>query len=277
MRDIESFSKKAISNHDNYLEGFFAGVKSKNYFLGVNYASAVTGINFSHKGSDLLDKINAFDLAEIAEANIGQVNMIQVSSFCGPDGLIWGYDVCQTKKEKDAWSIEYVADKKGKDIPVYDAAPLRKAFKSLTGSVGNPRFPFRPASHVPCAAKYINICGPAIIYVGVGLGIPKNRDKNACLIMEDMGMIPLQEKDNQNYRKMITENLVKSVVQIGDNQRVDFKEIFVGMSESHIQKKQVGCSLVAMPYFVLAKKAYPKNKQISQIKFNEWKQLMEKN
>src|SRR5579863_6199157 len=44
-------------------------------------------------GSPMLDYTIAFDRAEGAAANITQTNLITVSSFNGPQGLLLGYDL----------------------------------------------------------------------------------------------------------------------------------------------------------------------------------------
>ncbi len=271
-RNIAEISRQAVAERPDYLEGFFTGAKSRNYFLGINYASAVVNKKFSHPGSALLDCINAFDLAEVAQANIGQINMIKVSSFCGPDGIIWGYDVAQVPKEINHWGIDPVGDTDGNKIPIYDADPLREAFKKLTGTVSKKRFPFLPAAHVPCAAKFVTVLEPGFIFSAVGIGIPVERDKAACLIMEDIGSLSLEELGTygSNYQEVVVNNLAKSIVQIGKNQQVKFKEIFAGISEAKVEKEQAGCSLVAMPYFVLAKNAYPKDQDLDKLSLSEW-------
>lgn len=100
MKDIESIAQKAVSSEKRYCEGFFAGAKTGNYFFGINYALAVARKEFSYNGSSLLDETNVFDLAEIEQANIGQINMLTVSSFCGPKGIIWGMMFARQKKQK---------------------------------------------------------------------------------------------------------------------------------------------------------------------------------
>jgi len=57
---------------------------------------------FSHKGSEVLDSVLAYDRAEVEDIYLGQINMSLVSSFSGPEGLIWGYDCA--RKAEEAWS-----------------------------------------------------------------------------------------------------------------------------------------------------------------------------
>lgn len=86
-----------IATQDDFCEGLWATL-SNQCILGINYAVTKTEKQFFHDGSTVLDQINAFDLAEIANANIGQINLIKVSSFCGPGSLIWGYDIAKAER-----------------------------------------------------------------------------------------------------------------------------------------------------------------------------------
>ncbi len=114
-----------------------------------------------------------------------------------------------------------------------------------------------PGSHVPCAGKNIKIEGPGIVYAAIGIGIAKDRQKDACLLMEDIGSIPLKynKKEIEAYKKLIKINLAKSILQIGRNQRVKYSECFVGVIAIEAAKNEIVCALVAAPYFTLARKA----------------------
>lgn len=261
--------KKFLSKEKKYCEGFFANSKGNNYFLGINFSVAKTPIKFSHKGSQILDCINAFDLAEIKEINIGQINMMTVSSFCGPKGKIWGLDACSIKQKVN---LDINVKQNNKKIPVYDINHLKNAFKELVGTIESPRFSFLPGSHVPCAVKTISVRGEKIIYSALGLGIPEDRNKNACLLVEDVGYIP-KKSDLKKYKKNILENLAKSVLEIGKNQNIKYNEIFAGITDLQIGKNEIGCALVACPYFLLAEKANPAEKNIFKLSLNEWKKI----
>lgn len=261
--------KNFLSKEKDNCEGFFANSKGNNYFLGVNFSVAKAPVKLSHKGSNILDCINAFDLAEIKEANIGQINMMTVSSFCGPKGRVWGLDVCRADKEE---SLPIKLKQNNKEIPVYDITPIKNAFKELVGTIDNPKFPFLSGSHVPCAVKTLTIAGKKRIYSALGLGIPVNRDKNACLLMEDVGYIP-DKVESGKYKKNILKNLAQSVLEIGKNQNIEYKEIFVGITDMQIGKNEIGCALVACPYFLLAQKANPSKKDIFTLTLDEWKKI----
>jgi histidine decarboxylase len=272
-RNIDEIINNSVSSDSKRLEGFFASANTNTYFLGVNFAVAKTKKDLSHRGSSTLDKIKVFDLAETGAANIGQINMMIVSSFCGPKGLIWGYDVCKAVKEINKWNIAYI-NSAGEEVKIYAIENLVNAFKKLTGTIEEPRFPFLAGSHVPCASKQITIEDEGTIYTALGIGIPEDREKNACLLMEDIGTIPSDVEDIEEYKKEIVKNVVKSIFKIGDIQKIKYKEIFIGIKEIKVGKGEIGCALVAAPYFTLASDALPKQKKLHDLNINEWERLV---
>ena len=260
------------STSDQFLEGFFVSEKSSHYLLGINFSAASAKKTFSHDGSTNLDEINAFDRAEISGANLGQINMMKVSSFCGPKGLIWGYDACHAKRLPNKWGITSRDVGYEGELSILDIDPVADAFKRLTGSVSSPRFPFLPGSHVPCAMKSVIQPGVAVLYSALACGIPENRQKSACLLMEDFGHIPLFMTYQAEYIREIVINIIKSVLSIGINQQVVYKEILVGLISIRVEADEIGCAMVAAPYFTLAKKAVLPASSLNLIKINEWEE-----
>jgi histidine decarboxylase len=260
----------AISPYDDYCEGYGnSGSSGNGYILGTFLGIGKAQAKLGHSGSRMLDEINAFDLAETDGPYIGQINMSIVSSFCGPQGLIWGYDLAVAKglrRNIDRSTFpKYVMDDRSGKIPVCSILPLVEATRSLFGTVDKKKFPLKPGAHVPCAGKNIKAEGPGRIYAGVAIGVAKNRDENACLLMEDTGQIPLENSISQDlvyaYEDMICTQLAESVVQIGHNQKVEYAEIFVGVKSIAINKDEIGCALVACPYFTIAKNAVKTSKK----------------
>jgi hypothetical protein len=95
--------------------------------------------------------------------------------------------------------------------------------------------------------------GPAFIYSSIGIGIPQRRDKkSACVLMEDVGVL---SENSLKIKKKVIKNVIGSVLEIGKNQK--------------IKKNEIGCVLVAMPYFHLAKKAF--TKKLTNQTLEEWK------
>lgn len=264
---MEKYFKIPTSTEPDHCEGFFACSDNNRYILGICLSIAKQKIKLSHPGSKNLDSINAFDLAEVSQANIGQTNMIKVSSFCGPKGLIWGLDLAIAQKEEDACPPQFG------DMKIFELAPLEEAFKKLTGTVEAPRFPFLPGSHVPCAFKNISAQGEKIIYSALAIGIPENRRTQACLLMEDIGEVPLGNYDIIKFNKNIRLKLIKSILEIGKNQKIRYKEVFLGIKELYVGKDEVGCALVASPYLLLAQNAIPQNKNILKLSLEEWEAI----
>lgn len=293
MSNIKSSLKNAISSHEQYCDGFHGG----NYITGIVLNVGVADLKFHHSGSWLLDSIIAFDRAEVASTNIGQINMITVSSFCGVGGLIWGYDIARHpnlyKKHELLKDYHIKGGLIKKNIPVYSAEALQESLFKLFGSIKEKRFPLIPGAHVPCAGKHISMIGPKHIYAAMGFGIAKHREKDACLFMEDIGQINEEvnfyEHDNgfvnknknsntQEIKTKILKNMAKSIIEVGKTQNIEFKEIFVDMVDIVIKENQVGCALVAAPYFSLAKNAISENDLSLMSKYSlfEWENQFKK-
>lgn len=276
---------KAISPYKNYCNGYGnSGTLDNSYLVGLIFGIGKTKKELYHEGTSILDNINAFDRAEVENAYLGQINMVTVSSFCGPMGGLIGYDILKPKniyKFHKYFPEGEIVGSDSKKIPVYTASTLVEATKSLFGTVNDKRFPLAPGSVVPCAGKHISKKGPKHIYCGFGLGIAKNHKRDAHLFMEDIGDIPLYIKGTEVeglYRHKILENLAKSVLRIGENQKVSYKEIFVEMHDVMIQPDEIGCSLVAAPYITLAQNAIPEKgiDTLFDISLESWKKEMDK-
>lgn len=246
-----------ISPYENYCDGYGNSLSTGNaYLLGLVLSVGKSVKKFSHSGSKMLDEINVFDIAETTETYIGQINMSLVSSFCGLNGLIWGYDICRTKSNLVYQKELFRANLDGISAPVYSVSPVLKATKNLFGTLEKKKFPLLPGSHVPCAGKNIKMEGPGIIYASIAIGIPEIRNEDACLLMEDVGIIPDVIVANiSRYRDYINKNISNSVLQIGINQRVKYKKILVGAKLIIVKEGEIACALVAAPYFTIAKNA----------------------
>lgn len=251
---------QALGKYTKYCDGYGnPGASGSGYFVGLALGIGVAKLQFNHIGSSWLDSINAFDKAEVSDVNIGQMNMITVSSFCGPHGSFWGYHIA---KQKNLYKKHRLLPKgsilyRKKSVPVYSAEPLIDATRELFGTKDKKKFPLKPGAHVPCAGKHITKEGPAQLYCGVGFGIAENGERDANLIMEDVGEIPydIPEEERNHYKRSILENIAKSIMAVGKNQGVKYKEIFVDIKDTHVAPDEIGCALVAAPYFTLAQKA----------------------
>lgn len=272
---IKQTLEGAISPYKDYCEGYGnVGSSGNNYILGFILAVGKTKMHLSHDGSQTLDEIMAFDLAEVEHTYLGQINMSTVSSFCGPQGLIWGYDICPTNKLKNQKPLFQIKNHKHHLIDVLSIGPLLDSTEDLFGSSNKRRFILKPGSHVPCANKSMKLHGPGRIYSAIGVGIAKNREKDACLLMEDFGKIP-ETNDLKGYENIILNKMAQSVVQVGKNQKVEFEKIFVGLRSIYAKDNEIVCALIAAPYFTIAQGAIVNDLDtMSKISLEKWRKKL---
>ena len=84
-----SIVKGAVGPNETYCSGYGEpGASGRNYVLGLVLGTGLAKFNLRHDGSQLLDEINAFDRAEVAETNLGQINMTIVSSFLSYNSVL---------------------------------------------------------------------------------------------------------------------------------------------------------------------------------------------
>jgi len=254
-----------VSPYEQYCVGYSG---RGGYLTAVVMGQGAFRKTFAHAGSNLLDSIVAYDRAEIDGPYIGQINMTTVSSFCGPEGLIWGYDIARVDCGTPSFlTSEDLAEFTG--MTIRDASGLRAAATALFGTNDDRHFPFLPGAHVFCAGRYRFFDGPTSVYSAVALGIPQDRDSAAAVLMEDVGQLDLVEQATTNATKRnVLLGMIRSVLEIGRNQRVKYAEIFIDMSLKRIAAGDVGCALVAVPYFHLARHAHDDN--LADQTIDEW-------
>ena len=112
----------ALSPHERFSSGYSG---HGGYLLGLVIEIGRCKRGFRHDGSDVLDTIAAFDDAEIKGTYLGQVNMLTVSSFSGPQGLIWGYDILPSKGGPSV--LTSTLQKKIPKLILRDGMEIRKA------------------------------------------------------------------------------------------------------------------------------------------------------
>jgi histidine decarboxylase len=270
MFSIKNTIKESVSPYEYYCDGFKSpGGSGKGYIGAIVLSVGKSPRQFSHEGSSTLDGIIAYDNAEAESAYIGQINMTIVSSFLGPQGIIFGYDIAKTEYKNDL--IGYAGENK---VPVYGTKSFEDAGVSLLGTRDEKHFPFIPGSHVPCAGRYITEEGPAHIYCAIAVGIPDDRETSAVLLMEDTGKLTNDDKDKQ--KEKIKRDIAESVLKVGETQGIKYKEIFVGLKDVEVGENEFGCALVAMPYFSLAKKAILEEVNIESSTLRDWEKACQK-
>jgi len=177
-----------------------------------------------------------------------------VSSFNGPQGLLWGYDLLPQP---------FAAHPLASDPRVRSAQPLLDATTALYGTISSPRFPIMPGQHVLCAYKTGYQNGPCVLYGALAVAIAADRQRNADLFLEDYG--PLADGQDEersgvgeaDRERAVLEHLIDAVDRIRDNLRVEYSAIFVGFRACRVRAGEVGCVLTAAPYVHLARSAVP--------------------
>ena len=207
-------------------------------------------VNIKGLGKDeALEGIIAYDKAERNGAYIGQINMITVSSFSGPNSaILWGYDIAEISDlySKKLYDIE--------NIPVYSMDPLLQATQTLFGTEEDRLFPPLAGAHVPCATKCANSKDPSTgaptsgwVWCFFSLGIAENRERDACVFVEDAGFFPdeftygkVKALDEQEVIKQLNKKIQVTISQLlcGKNQSITFKEIFVSYRYLKVNQDQ---------------------------------------
>jgi len=251
---------------------------------GLGYISVLT-LSTGKAKKELNAPINnilPFDEAEAGigdkggNAYIGQINLLQASSFSGPNGLVWGYHIAEAeaRQAKTLKPLFHQDTPDGGKIPVYDAEPLLNAGRRLFGTRDNPRYPMLPGSHIIAAYKDHTAEGPATVWCVLGVAISSDPATNANLFMEACDEIKKEAPVPEAFFDGVLKDLAKSMVRVGENQHVVYKEIFLGYKSEFVPPGMLGTALAAVPYIVLAKTAVPKGGPTKLLKMSiaQWEQ-----
>lgn len=227
--------------------------------------------------------IVSYDRCEKNDAYIGQINMLTVSSFCGQNGAVWGFDLAKhddiaTGKEKPMY-MQSQPD--GPDIPVYNARPLLDAAERLFGREKQRRFPPMPGAHVICANKDVTARGPLWVWSSIGIAILKNRSDGSCLFIEDtntFGDEHTTETELVDFLEGTLRKVTNSIALCGQDQSVVYDRIYVGYKYTYVKPDQVGCALTCAPYIYLAQDAIPEGMEASDLQrltISDWEKKLD--
>ena len=266
MKNVKPVIGDLRSSLADHCEG---ALDPSRYVVAVNAAAAKVPREFGHEGSRALDGICAFDAAEKTAAYLGQVNLIEVSSFCGPGGLIWGHDLARSTGV--VRRLTELSDGFGRRVPVYDAAPLIEAATALFGTVADARYRILPGSLCPAAYKYAVVPGPARCFAAIGLGIVEDRGSSACIFMEDAGSFA-PGGSAAAERECVIGAVAGSVLAVAANQKLRCAGIYAACACVEAGEGEVGCALVAAPFLRLAGNAWPRGglRRLRQMTLGEW-------
>ena len=277
----KDFLPTIVGRYNKYCEGY--NLSRAGYVTVITLHTNIMDQRLSSPSVIDLSKlyeINAFDLAEATGPYMGQINMITVSSFSGPTGFIWGLDIAVNDalnevKNKPLLTVSDPTDEKNQ-IPIFSASPLIESAYELFGTEQKKNFPLFPGSHVPCVNSFYYSKGSdEYVFSGIGIGIAENRTKNADLFMQFANSI--KKNINKNAARLeIIKSLAKSVIEVGINQKVRYKEIYVEVEIKRVPQNKYGCAFTAIPYILLARDAIPYQnaEKLQDLSLYEWKELV---
>jgi histidine decarboxylase len=275
--------KGAIAPYSAQCDGYGnPGAGGSGYVAVVTLKTAQTPKELAIPGQtgEGLDGTVAFDQAEAAGAYLGQVNLIDASSFIGPNGVLWGYDLAKAAdgaERKPAKPAELPATG---GIPVRPVEPLLEAAARLFGSRDEPRFPLLPGTPVVAAHKEITAAGPTTVWCGIALAIAEDRRSGANLIVEQCGEYKPQPEGatEDQYFRLARENLAKSVLRMAKNHNVKYREILLGIKQESVREGFVGHAMATVPYVVLAREAVPLGgvERLAKMSLADWEQALQR-
>ena len=259
---------RAISPFDNYCDGFISpGAEGMGYVNALKVEASCTPAT----NDRLLDGITAFDQAETTGSYIGQINMITASSFSGIAASVWGYDLARNT-ELDSQSPLFEMEQYDKTmLPIYDAAPLLDAAKSLFGTMDSGlRFPLAPGAHVICANKSVTAYRPAEgqplgdgeaygVWSYISLSFARDRSVHASCFIEDAGLWT-ENADPERLKAFLEEHrkkVAQCTINCGRDSKIPFEKSYIGYAYCIMKPDSVGTAITVGPYFSLAKNALP--------------------
>jgi len=260
------------NNQDTYCKGYMEPGMLPG-ITGDTYISAVilsTGVVKARKS--ILDQglagIVSYDRAEKNDAYIGEINMLQASSFSGQSGAVWGYDLAvnieiKSKTVKPVFEVRY----KNTFIPVHPVQPLRDAARQLFGINEKRHFPPMRGSHIICAEKSYTTDytenpefyqSGAWAWCSIGLALAKDRDNHSSLFVEDVGYYD-GTKSEKEVRFLLDEKMKsvsESIILCGEDQHTEYTKIYAGWKATKAEPGEVGCALTCAPYVTLPRNVF---------------------
>lgn len=182
----------------------------------------------------------SFEQAMIKGAFLGQLNPIPGAQFIGPGNLIVGYDNATLPEQTPHFFLQQGENK----IPVYDIEPL------IGASIGYlKQFPVSPGTFVSMALKSKTMDGPTFVWSALILAVTKDRDQHASVLLLDAGRLNCDGYDQ--CRMILAEKIKQSalnILQTGSQNKIDFKDVFVGFKILEVPLGYVGTALAVVPF-----------------------------
>lgn len=268
MQNLKNNINNAISPFERNCAGYGFGHYSRGYITTVKVSTGKVEANLDTGLSDII----SYDRAAKNDAYFGQVNVLTATSFTGSHGAIWGYDlaVAEEISGKTMKPLSTIVRHDNSIIPIYDMAPLLNATERLFGTESVLRFPLLPGSMCIAAQKAAisDGTGPATMFAMLALAIAEDRNKHASLFLEDCAakQFPYDE---------LVQKVATSIILVGGNQNVLYKEIFIGYKEITVPKGYIASVKAVAPYILLAPAAIPCSLAASDLvnmTINQWEE-----
>jgi histidine decarboxylase len=128
----------AIGPYERFCDGYGnPGARGLGYLTVLKLA---IGEAPSGEMDEFLSEIVSYDSAETTGTYLGQINAITASSFCGPGGALWGYDVARVPSIADGSLLPIFFQTRGDgvEIPGYPLEPLLEAGRPGFSACFNP-------------------------------------------------------------------------------------------------------------------------------------------
>lgn len=258
---------------------------------------------FPPGADDLTEGILAYDRAETNDGYMGQLNVVAASSFIGPGGCLWGYDLANNLEAREEWAFSKTTEWKTNygGTSVYKIDCLLEAGQRLLGSgplfneyyvpeqcrqpyardVQNIRFRIRPGEMTSAAVKSASTHQPGAIWSAIGVAIPQDEfaDTEARLFYEDAGSFAGDQPEasapewySQLERRM--EAVAGTMVMNAKDQNIlKFKEIYIGFVMQVVKKGYYAEAITLSPYIRLASDAVSRAggvQKIIDMSISEW-------
>ena len=181
-------------------------------------------------------------------------------------GQVWGYDLARHDSVDNGKSKPLFTEKQwnGRELEVYDAAPLLSAGVELFGTEQNRRYHPIPGAHTICANKGVVAYRPKTdrplkegegygVWSFIAISLSADRDFAADLFIEDAGV--WTENDNEEdmiaFLEQHRKAIVWSVVECGRDQNVLFDRTYVGFAHRMMKPGEIGNAITVGPYVPL--------------------------
>jgi len=311
---LESVVNGAVGPLPRHCMGYMnPGASGHGYINVMKLSVAKMDASLLHADMEqIYSEIYSYDRCEVDGAYLGQTNGLTATSFSGINGAIWGYHLAKAPDIAGGTlqpmftfpGPQFPKDQHSapsrKPVPVYPIGPILDAGERLLGRVDRQgqihhdrrRFPPLPGAHIISANKDAGSHGPAYVWSAIALGVVANRERNANLFMEDVGVIAAQQTLDGQGRSIITPDaqgaeamlqekvrrIARTMVLWGEDRQTPLTAIYAGAKYIYASPHEWGLSLTCIPYLLLAHDVVPADgaaADLLQMTYEDWEARLE--